>query len=549
MLEVDRTLVHAPLSLSQVLQQTAPLPHAQGSLGAVPNQHLTFGPTSAGQTSEVDLPLLTVARQRAEQEWLGAIAALVKLLLCSNPKPERSPRPHAADQPMGVALSGPFPVLPDQFLGQTLSQWLLIPEPLEQILAVARPLLPGESSPLATNLRSNVTMVPLESRDPLARERFCLLLTNRFSLILLLGEDGNGQPQFQFSFDPEPIWAVWRQLRERVLQARPPLVATLDQAIEAFPPVPPDYRLVTDYSHLLLQQLRPLSAVTPLTPEGGPVPWATNPPPRLAFLEGNGQGPQRLPGTSRGDHRLKSEPPGQSSDRELLQAMAHEIRTPLTTIRTLTRSLLKRKDLSEEIRKRLGSIDRECTQQIDRFNLIFTAVELDATPAQQRRSSLSPISLQQLFEESIPLWQQQVSRRNLTLTVNLPPQLPRVTSDPTMLNQVLTGLIDRFTHSLSPYSHIELTVTLAGHQLKLQFQSRPPDQGPTEATSETVDQFLTSPFKTLGELLIFQPETGGLSLNLKATKNLFQALGGKLTVRQRPQSGEVLTVFLPLETQ
>jgi hypothetical protein len=269
MLEVDRTLVHAPLSLSQVLQQTAPLPHAQGSLGAVPNQHLTFGPTSAGQTSEVDLPLLTVARQRAEQEWLGAIAALVKLLLCSNPKPERSPQPHAADQPMGVALSGPFPVLPDQFLGQTLSQWLLIPEPLEQILAVARPLLPGQSSPLATNLRSNVTMVPLESRDPLARERFCLLLTNRFSLILLLGEDGNGQPQFQFSFDPEPIWAVWQQLRERVLQARPPLVATLDQAIEAFPPVPPDYRLVTDYSHLLLQQLRPLSAVTPLTPEGG----------------------------------------------------------------------------------------------------------------------------------------------------------------------------------------------------------------------------------------------------------------------------------------
>ncbi len=549
MLEVDRTLVHAPLSLSQVLQQTAPLPNGQGSLGAGTNPPLKIGPSSTGQTSEVDLPLLTLARQQAEQEWLGAIAALVKLLLYSNPKPETSPQPHQPNQPMGVALSGPFPVLPDQLLGQPLRQWLLIPEPLEQILAVTRPLLPGPSSPLAPNLRSNVTMVPLASRDPLARERFCLLLTTRFSLILLLGEDDTGQPQFQFSFDPEPIWAVWRQLRERVLQARPPLVASLDQAIEAFPPVPPDYRLVTHYGHLLLQQLRPPSAVTSLATEGGPMPWAITPPPRLAFLQGTEQRPQRVTGASPGDQRLKSESSGLSSDRELLQAMAHEIRTPLTTIRTLTRSLLKRKDIGEEIRKRLGSIDRECTQQIDRFNLIFTAVELDATPPQQRRSSLSPISLQQLFEEAIPLWQQQVSRRNLTLTVNLPPQLPRVTSDPTMLNQVLTGLIDRFTHSLSPYSHIELTVTLAGHQLKLQFQSRPPDQRPTDPTSETVDQFLTSPFKTLGELLIFQPETGGLSLNLKATKNLFQALGGKLTVRQRPQTGEVLTVFLPLETQ
>jgi len=515
----------------------------EGEDGVGVGQCLDLSLTSTGR--EEDLPMLTLARQQAEQEWLGAIAALAKLLLYANSRPE----PYPPDRPMGVALSGPFPVLPDQLLGRTLSHWLLIPEPLEQILAVTRPLLPGQPSPLAGNFRSKVTMVPLTGGDPLARERFCLLLTARFSLILLLGEDGEGQPQFQFSFDPEAIAAVWQQLRGRVLQARPPLLPALDQAVEEFPPVPPDYRLVTHYSHLLLQEIRSLADVTPLAEGPEPIQGLVDPSPRLAVPQERGHRVQRLSGPGKAGQRLKADPPGQSSDRELLKAMAHEIRTPLTTIRTLTRSLLKRKDIGEEIRKRLGSIDRECTQQIDRFNLIFTAVELDSTPTQGRRSPLSPISLQQLFEDSIPLWQQQVSRRNLSLTVNLPTHLPRVTSDPTMLNQVLTGLVDRFTHSLSPYSHIELTVTLAGHQLKLQFQSRPPDQGQTDGTSETVDQFLASPFKTLGELLIFQPETGGLSLNMKATKNLFQALGGKLTVRQRSQTGEVLTVFLPLETQ
>jgi hypothetical protein len=117
-----------------------------------------------------------------------------------------------------------------------------------------------------------------------------------------------------------------------------------------------------------------------------------------------------------------------------------------------------------------------------------------------------------------------------------------------MLHQVLTGLIDRFTHSLPPYSHIELAVTLAGHQLKLQFQSQPPAANPNDEGPDA-DTLLSSPFKALGQLLIFQPETGGLSLNLHATKNLFQSLGGKLIVRQRPQAGEVLTVFLPLETR
>ena len=541
--ERGRTLVQVPLSLSQVLRQVPFLPMDEGEDGAGVGQCFDLGLTSIGRAE--DLPMLTLARQQAEQEWLGAIAALAKLLLYANSRPE----PYPSDRPMGVALSGPFPVLPDQLLGRTLSHWLLIPEPLEQILAVTRPLLPGQPSPLAGNFRSKVTMVPLTGGDPLARERFCLLLTARFSLILLLGEDGEGQPQFQFSFDPEAIAAVWQQLRGRVLQARPPLVPALDQAAEEFSPVPPDYRLVTHYSHLLLKEIRSLADVTPLAEGPEPIQGLVDPSPRLAVPQERGHRVQRLSGPGKAGHRLKADPPSQSSDRELLKAMAHEIRTPLTTIRTLTRSLLKRKDIGEEIRKRLGSIDRECTQQIDRFNLIFTAVELDSTPTQGRRSPLSPISLQQLFEDSIPLWQQQVSRRNLSLTVNLPTHLPRVTSDPTMLNQVLTGLVDRFTHSLSPYSHIELTVTLAGHQLKLQFQSRPPDQGQTDGTSETVDQFLASPFKTLGELLIFQPETGGLSLNMKATKNLFQALGGKLTVRQRSQTGEVLTVFLPLETQ
>ena len=94
-----------------------------------------------------------------------------------------------------------------------------------------------------------------------------------------------------------------------------------------------------------------------------------------------------------------------------------------------------------------------------------------------------------------------------------------VNSDPAMLTQVLTGLIDRFTHSLPPHSHIKLTVTLAGHQLKLQFQSQPPEGSHTQAQPE--HEPVLSPFKGLGQLLMFQPETGGLSLNLNATKNLF----------------------------
>ena len=139
--------------------------------------------------------------------------------------------------------------------------------------------------------------------------------------------------------------------------------------------------------------------------------------------------------------------PNPTAEVELLQAIAHEVRTPLATIRTLTRLLLKRPDLPMEVvRKRLEMIDQECTTQIDRFNLIFRAVELEIE--QTRQSSrgyrdgkpipLTAMSLGEVFQISLPRWQKQASQRNQTLEVILPQKLPTVISDPTMLDQVLT---------------------------------------------------------------------------------------------------------------
>jgi hypothetical protein len=115
-----------------------------------------------------------------------------------------------------------------------------------------------------------------------------------------------------------------------------------------------------------------------------------------------------------------------------------------------------------------------------------------------------------------------------------------------MLDQVLTGLIENFTRRIPEGGHIQVEVTPAGDQLKLQLQSqsqRYPDEN-GDSPAANINQ---PTLKSIGQMLMFQPETGCLSLNLNVTKNLFQALGGKLIVRQRPQQGEVLTIFLPLE--
>ena len=524
-------------------------------------------------------------RLRTEREWQGAIAALSHLL--KRPCQKNSHPENAVDlSSQGVVLSGPIPVLETPDLTERFSAWVFTPQSPDTLVLFTPQLLPAEAV-AAADQNSATHILPLIPGDPLAEERFCLVLTSAFSLILVLGEDATGKPRFQFSFTPEVIQQVWQLLRSRVKLTCPQQLDTLEQQIRQFAPRDPDYRLVANFGRLLLSYLpesRPESRppvdsarVDSIVRNRGFA--ASQPHNKVTFLaykshrgataSAQSQSAQFSPKpsqpakavdeasafTAEGEAAASEDPKPTNSpslDAQLLQAMAHEIRTPLATIRTFTRSLLKRRTLSADVRKRLQLIDHECTQQIDRFNLIFRAVELETTTTKKPQSPLTPISLAQIFEDSIPQWQQQAGRRNLTLDVILPPNLPMVASDPTMLNQVLTGLVERFTYSLTPHSHIQLRVMLAGHQLKLQFLSQPRINDAAKQThcAETAPPTPNSPrstFKSLGQLLMFQPETGGLSLNLNATKNLFQALGGKLIVRQRPQQGEEFTVFLPLE--
>jgi signal transduction histidine kinase len=456
---------------------------------------------------------LAQRRVRAERDWFGAIAALNQLL--QQFIAESDPQPAVK----GVLLSGPLPVLTQPHLVQQIATWTLTVGRAGEIAL----RLPAAVDTDGHHDCLTPPTLPLLPDDPLAAEPFCLVLTPQFSLAMVLGEV-EGMPAFLFSFEPEVVWQVWRSLQARLMLVSPQPLGVLNGLVDQFPAVAPDYRIVAQFGRLMLAHLP-----EPTEMEGKRAkPQPVQPPKvQLAGMFG--------PGFGRPTKKAKKE----RADTELLKAIAHEVRTPLTTIRTLTRLLLKRQELCPDVIKRLKVIDQECTEQIDRFSLFFKAVELETTDTTSPLSPLAPISLAQVFQQNTPRWQQQAQQHSHTLDIVLPQKMPMVMTDPTLLDQALTGLIDRITHSLPPGSHIQVKVTLAGHQLKLQIESK---------SDQEADKFGWAPtLRSLGQLLMFQPETGNLSLSMPVTKNFFQALGGKLIVRQHAQQGEVLTIFLPLD--
>ncbi|MCY7323286.1 MAG: HAMP domain-containing histidine kinase [Phormidesmis sp. CAN_BIN36] len=468
-------------------------------------------------------------RVRAEREWFGAIAALESLL--------KQIKPSNPDEDVqGLVLSGPLPVVSQTDLTAKFATWTFTADPSATLMGLPFRLCPAIDQPTSTcETNSTLSLLP---GDPLANEQFALVLTDQFGLVMVLGENSHGEPSFSFTFDPEVIDRVWQVLRLRVVLMNAHQMSRLDALMKQFPTIAPHYQLVTQFSHFLLTHLSAADEVklTHLNEETIEAALQRNRK-RAASRNVKAKKLDKHPTPDDLSQRLSE---GKSIDVELLQAIAHEVRTPLSTIRTLTRSLLKRRDLAPDVLKRLEMIDRACSEQIDRFGLIFRAVELETSTTSFALASLAPTSLAEVLRESIPRWQKQASQRNLTLEVSLPRQMPTVVSDPTMLDQALTSLIDRSARSLPSGSHIQVEVTLAGNQLKLQLES--------SESAEAIDSKHHQPLlKSLGQVLMFQPETGSLSLNLNVTKNLFQALGGKLIVRQRPERGEVFTLFLPLE--
>ncbi|NEP10086.1 MAG: HAMP domain-containing histidine kinase [Symploca sp. SIO2C1] len=439
-------------------------------------------------------------------------------------------------------------------------------------------LLPPATTCQTKQITSTAYELPLLPGDPLTKEQFCVIFTNSFSLVMAAGKNNHGMPAFRFSFDPKDVQKAWASLYPRILLTSSHQLDHIETLVQKFAPQTPDYRTVMQFSRLLLQNLpaqskteqidtisvpcEHLIAQSELTESGSNIfksPHHSIKTSKQAIATGTTLQNKQQPSFNQDEQphwqpMVKNEERGvkkianseeATPDVELLQALTHEIRTPLTTIRTLTKLLLKRRDLAPEVKRRLEIIDHECTEQINRMELIFRAAELETAAVKQKSVNLTSMSLAQIFGQSIPRWQKQAQRRDLTLDVILPQQLPTVVSNPNLLDQVLTGLMENFTRSLPTGSHIQLHVTPAGNQLKLQFQSQP---DPSHTGNSLEDSQASCPtVKSIGQLLMFQPETGSLSLNLNVTKNLFQALGGKLIVRQRPQEAEVMTIFLPLE--
>ncbi|WP_185464157.1 MULTISPECIES: HAMP domain-containing sensor histidine kinase [unclassified Synechococcus] len=407
-------------------------------------------------------------------------------------------------QPLrGVWLASPLPALYEPALLEQLQGWVWAPAQIGTGLRPSGPLLPGAESaakpgpPGGANPYERLALEPEDGTDPLL-----VLITPQLQLAMAL-EGSPQQRRLVLRFDPTTLSETLALVDERLRATDPRSALRLRKALQELGPLRSEESTALRFWPRLAERLAAMAPSLTLQP----------------LVQGQE------------DDRAVS-----NGELALLEALTHEVRTPLATIRTLIRSVLRRTDLPPVVRQRLEQIDGECSEQIDRFGLIFHAAELQRRP--RPHQTLARTDLAELLQGFEELWQRQLRRRGLKLELAISGQLPPVLSDPNRLETMLGGLVDRFIRSLPSGSTVLIRLQPAGSRLKLQLRCTEPPGGATTLASTPEEDTADD----VGPVLRWNPLTGSLQLSRQATQRLFHSLGGRFTER----AGQGLTVFFPV---
>jgi two-component system sensor histidine kinase KdpD len=215
----------------------------------------------------------------------------------------------------------------------------------------------------------------------------------------------------------------------------------------------------------------------------------------------------------------------------LLQAVSHDLRTPLAGIKASINSL-RQPDVSwtpEETAEFLTTVEDET----DRLtNLVDNLLDMSRIHAQAVAPTLRPTTL----DEVVPAALTSLGPRAHDVVVDVPETVPPVDADPALLERVVANLVDNaITHGDSTCPvHVEAGV-VAGRVLL-----RVVDRGKGIPVRDRERIF--HPFQRLGDTA---PRRGaGVGLGLAVARGFTRAMGGELTIEDTPGGGTTMVVEL-----
>ena len=228
---------------------------------------------------------------------------------------------------------------------------------------------------------------------------------------------------------------------------------------------------------------------------------------------------------------------------EFVSSVSHELKTPLTTIKLLAH-LLQQKGVTEDEKLDYSkTIAVECDRQIDFVgNLLdVSRIESGAYKLRTRR-----VDVRQLISSCADVERHRAESVGLTLTTNVPTELPDVTGDFEALCRVIRGLIDNAIKYTPEGGDIAVSAQAVDEMVAICVSDT--GRGIPETDLPHVFEKFYRAASEAEDGPSGSPGTAapGVGLGLYLAQHIVGQLNGEITVETRQEVGTTFTVLLPL---
>jgi signal transduction histidine kinase len=158
---------------------------------------------------------------------------------------------------------------------------------------------------------------------------------------------------------------------------------------------------------------------------------------------------------------------GGKPDDELLAVIGHELRGPLTAIRTALDALTRCSDDAALRGRALALLNRQTRFMADLLERLLDLSRINYGKATLRKQA---VELRQLVETALETARPCIDGRNHLLDVTLPPFPVILHVDATRVQQALTNLLENAAKYTKPGGRIQLTITLESDEVVFQLR-------------------------------------------------------------------------------
>lgn len=214
--------------------------------------------------------------------------------------------------------------------------------------------------------------------------------------------------------------------------------------------------------------------------------------------------------------------------------VTHDLKTPLASIRlmaeTLSRGGAVSRDTMTDYAQLLSEQAWRLTRQIDN---VLTLARISNSGRQPEPET---IEIAELVEDGLHHFRPQLEEKAFSVTVDIPPELPRVRGDRALLMQALDNMVDNAIKYSVDRHEIRISAGVEGRWLRLDVGDKGMGIAPT-SVPYVFDKFYRGP----------SVPAGGSGLGLAIVRRIVDEHRGHVRVTSVPGEGTVVQLSLPLD--